>query len=107
MATPRKKPEIYKRGDPRRHLRLALTMSQNPVSTLNQLHALTGYNKQVILDSYDRLREYFGIDVVKDGFVYHFRGWGPVLKSVDGIEEFLKASEAQILAKEGASGDAD
>ena len=78
----------FPRGDVRRLLKLALAMAEAERPTLNSLAAATGHHKQTILDDVARLRAQLGIVVEKEGAVFRFVDWGPVVKK-SGIRKLL------------------
>lgn len=86
---------IFARGDTRNLLRVALAMSQAESPTLNNLAKATGHVKSGILRDIERLQCQLGIVVEKRGSEYVLKHWGPVLKSADGIKQFLDESIAE------------
>jgi hypothetical protein len=82
----------YARGDTRNLLRVALALSKLEHPTLNNLARETGHVKSGILRDIERLQAYLGIVIEKRGPEYLLHSWGPVVKSAEGIEQFLSAS---------------
>jgi hypothetical protein len=82
----------YARGDTRNLLRVALALSKLERPTLINLARETGHVKSGILRDIERLQAYLGIVIDKRGSEYLLLSWGPVVKSAEGIEQFLSAS---------------
>jgi hypothetical protein len=82
----------YARGDTRNLLRVALALSKLERPTLINLARETGHVKSGILRDIERLQAYLGIVIDKRGSEYVLLSWGPVVKSADGIEGFLRSS---------------
>lgn len=85
----------FARGDTRNLLRVALAMSQVESPTLNNLAKATGHVKSGVLRDIERLQGQMGVVVEKRGSEFLLKHWGPVLKSADGIEQFLDESIAE------------
>lgn len=86
---------IFARGDIRNLLRVALAMFQVDSPTLNNLAKATGHVKSGVLRDIERLQAQLGVVVEKKGSEYLLQSWGPVLKSADGLEQFLNQSIAE------------
>jgi hypothetical protein len=71
-------------------------MSQVESPTLNNLAKATGHVKSGVLRDIERLQGQMGVVVEKRGSEFLLKHWGPVLKSADGIEQFLDESIAEV-----------
>jgi hypothetical protein len=70
-------------------------MSQVESPTLNNLAKATGHVKSGVLRDIERLQGQMGVVVEKRGSEFLLKHWGPVLKSAEGIEQFLDESIAE------------
>ncbi len=89
-------PVIYKRGDIRRVLCVALALHDLESPSLNNIAKKTGHHKQTILDDIERLQEQLGVVITKEGSLYRLTSWGPVLKGAKGIAIFLNDSITNV-----------
>lgn len=79
----------YPKGDARRLFVILAAIDSLERPTLTTLVACTGHNKGTIPGDIDKLREQFGVDIVKDGAVYGVKSWGDLLKK-NGVKKLLR-----------------
>lgn len=79
----------YPKGDARRLFVLLAAIDSLARPTLTTLAESTGHNKGTIPVDVEKLREQFGVDIVKDGAVYGVKSWGDLLKK-NGVKKLLR-----------------
>lgn len=78
----------YPKGDVRRLFVLLAAIDVLPRPTLTSLAAFTGHNKGTIDPDVQKLRDQFGVDIVRDGPIFSVRSWGLILKK-QGVRRFI------------------
>lgn len=90
--TDRKKrpPQQFAKGDARRLFVLLVAIDALERPTLTTLAEYTGHNKGTIPADVEKMREQYGVDIVKDGAVFSIASWGEVLKKA-GVRNIIKS----------------
>jgi hypothetical protein len=79
----------YPHGDARRLFVLAGAIDLLERATATAIADLTGFDKSVIDDEVDKLREQYGMTIHKFGDMYKIESWGDVLIK-DGVLRAMK-----------------
>lgn len=78
----------YPKGDARRLFALLASIDALERPTLTTLANRTGHNKGTITADVAKLRDQFGVQIVKEGAVFRIESWGNLL-NIDQIKKLL------------------
>lgn len=79
----------FPKGDARRLFTLLVAIDNLERPTLTTLTKHTKHNKGTIAADVDKLREQYGVEIIKDGAVFRLISWGDVLKKT-GVKNIIK-----------------